>query len=373
MRVRQYLAIHLEKTVKFAHRLCSGALFAAVCIAFAPSLHAADAPASPATSAERDGSHDFDFNFGTWKTHIKRRVHPLAGSNEFIDLNGTVNIRKVWGGRALLEEIETDGPKGHWQGLSLFLYNPTSHQWSQNFINSKSGTFGGGLIGSFRDGRGELFQSDTLDGRSILVRGVWSNIMPTSHRYEESYSADGGKTWEVQLTADKTKADPADMPIVKNTDGSHEYDFDFGTWHTHTTRMLQPLSDKQEWTELDGTTVVAPVWGGRANLAEYKTAGPNGPIELLALRVYNPNTHEWSINFATPARGELSSTPGIGQFKGGRVEFYDQERFNDKVILLRFSMWGIAPDAAQSEQAFSADGGKTWETNWINKYTLDKS
>jgi len=297
----------------------------------------------------------------------------LSGSNEFIELNGTVSIRKVWGGLAHLEEIEADGPNGHWQGLSLFLYNPTAHQWSQTFVNSKSGVFSGGLIGSFNDGRGELFQQDTLDGRSILVRGVWSNITPTSHRYEESYSADGGKTWEVQLTADKTKADPADAPVVKNTDGSHEFDFDLGTWHTHTSRMPHPLSGSHEWVDIDGTTQVTPIWGGRGNLAEYKAAGPSGTIQLLALRLYNPQTHEWSINFATPKGGELSSTPGIGEFKNGRVEFYDQERFNDKAILLRFSLWGITPDTAQSEQAFSTDGGKTWETNWINKYTRDKS
>lgn len=339
----------------------------------AASLHPTMAADAPSATSERDGQHDFDFNSGVWKTHIKRRVHPLSGSNEFIELNGTVNNHKVWGGRANLEEIETDGPNGHWEGLSLFLYNPNSHQWSQTFVNSKSGMFSGGLIGSFKDGRGELFQADTLDGRSILVRGVWSDFTPTSHRYEESYSADGGKTWEVQLTANKTKAEPADAPLVKNTDGSHEYDFDLGTWHTHTTRMLHPLSGKQEWTELDGTTVVTPVWGGRANLAEYKAVGPNGPIELLALRIYNPKTHEWSINFATPGRGELSNTPGIGAFNNGRVEFYDQERYNDKAILLRFSMWGITPDTAQSEQAFSTDGGKTWETNWINKYTRSES
>ena len=344
---------------------------AAACAMFI-SAASAETPATPA-AAERDGSHDFDFNTGLWKTHIKRRAYPLSGSNEFIELNGTVDIRKVWGGRAHLEEIEADGPNGHWQGLSLFLYNPTAHQWSQTFVNSKAGVFSGGLIGSFQDGRGELFQADTLDGRSILVRGVWSDITPTSHRYQESYSDDGGKTWEVQLTADKTKAGPADAPIVKNTDGSHEYDFDLGTWNTHTTRMLHPLSGKQEWVDIDGTTAVTPVWGGRANLAEYKANGPSGTIELLALRLYNPKTHEWSINFATPNRGELTSTPGVGRFTDGRVDFYDQETFNGKTILLRFSMWGITPDTAQSEQAFSIDGGKTWETNWVNKYTRAKS
>ena len=341
------------------------------CVAFAPLCWSEDAPAKPA-AAERDGSRDFDFAFGAWKTHIQRRVHALSGSNEMIELNGTVNARKIWGGRAQLEEIEADGPKGHWEGLSLFLYNPAAHQWSQTFVNSKSGAFSGGLIGAFNNGRGELFQADTLDGRSILVRGVWSDITPTTHRYQESYSNDGGKTWEVQLTADKTKLDPAAVPVVTNTDGSHEFDFDFGTWQTHSSRLMHPLSAANDWRDMDGVTEVTKIWGGRANLAEYKASGSAGTVELLALRVYNPTTKQWSINFAHPGNGMLGEVPGIGEFKNGRVDFYDQEPINGKAVLVRFSLWSITPQTAQSEQAFSSDGGKTWEVNWINKYTRSK-
>src|ERR1043165_5433742 len=83
-------------------------------------------------SEGRDGQHDFDFNLGTWKTHIMRLEHPLTGSNSWVEMNGTVAVRKIWGGRAQLEEIEADGSSGHFEGLTVFLYNPKSHQWSQN-------------------------------------------------------------------------------------------------------------------------------------------------------------------------------------------------------------------------------------------------
>src|ERR1700733_8784888 len=102
-------------------------------------VSAADAPARPPDIAARDGRHDFDFNVGVWRTHIKRILDPLTGSTRSMELNGTVTVRKVWEGRAELEEIETDGPNGHWEGLTLFLYNPDAHQWSQMFANSKSG------------------------------------------------------------------------------------------------------------------------------------------------------------------------------------------------------------------------------------------
>ena len=338
-------------------------------------------PPSPQTTAQesaalRDGQHDFDFNFGTWKTHIRRTLDPLSGSTKSIELNGNVIIRPVWGGRAQLEEIEADGPKGHWEGLSLRLYNPQSHQWGQYFLNSKIAILGAPLIGSFRHGRAELFSSDDDNGRSILVRGTWSDITPDSHRYAEAYSADGGKTWapafQAELTRLSATADESTVPQADADGDGREFDFDLGSWKTHSTRLLHPLTGSTDWVNIDGGTNVTKVWGGRANLAEYKATGPAGLIELIALRWYNPNAHQWYIDFATPNVGTLG-IPGIGEFTNGRADFYDYEPINGKSVLVRFSIWGITPETAKSEQAFSEDGGKTWEVNWINEYTRAKT
>ncbi len=159
-------------------------------------------------------------------------------------------------------------------------------------------------------------------------------------------------------------------PIGSDPD-SHAFDFDLGTWDTHSSRLLHPLTGSRDWADLNGQTVVHRVWGGRANIAEYKADGPAGHVELLAFRWFNPNTHEWNTVFATPNVGMLSE-PGIGSCKDGRCEFYDQEDINGKSGWVRFSIWKISDDTAQSEQAFSMDGGKTWETNWINRYSRPK-
>jgi hypothetical protein len=334
---------------------------------------------APQTASLRDGQHDFDFNFGVWHTHIRRVLDPFSASSKSVELNGTVTVRKVWDGRAQLEEIEADGPNGHWEGLTLFLYNPQSHQWRQTFIDNKTGVLNTPTIGSFKDGRGELFSQDTFHDKSILVRGVWSNIKPGSHRYEESYSNDGGATWAAAFTADltqETQSTAPDLPITDankdaNTssaeDGQHDFDFDFGTWKTHSSRLLHPLTGSTTWTDMDGASVIKKVWNGRANLAEYKADGPAGHIELLSLRWFNPATREWNLDFATPNVGTLG-IPGVGEFKNGRGDFYDYELINGRSVLVRFSIWKITPDTAQSEQAFSNDGGKTWEVNWVNKY-----
>jgi hypothetical protein len=164
-------------------------------------------------------------------------------------------------------------------------------------------------------------------------------------------------------------ASAAESVASAHHDGAHDFDFDFGLWKTHSQRLMHPLTGSHDWIEMDGTTDVKPIWGGRANIAEFNAETPTGHLELIALRVYNPKTQQWSLNFATPNVGRLGEVPGIGEFRNGRADFYDQERYNDRAILLRFSIWGITPDTAQSEQAFSDDGGKTWEVNWINHYT----
>ena len=357
-------------------------------LVFAETFHAASNTGHQSANSARDGEHDFDFDIGVWHTHIRRVLDPFSSPSNSIELNGTVTVRKIWDGRAQLEEIEADGPNGHWEGMTLFLYNPQSHQWSMNFINSKIAALNAPLIGSFKDGRGELFSQDTYHDKSILVRGVWSDIAPDSHRYQESYSNDGGKTWAVAFTGDltrekqvattakmlRTSAAPesSDANHIAAEQGQHDFDFDLGTWKTHSTRLLHPLTGSNTWVEMDGVSVVKKVWDGRANLAEYKADGPAGHLELMALRWFNPATHEWNIDFATPNVGTLGAVPGVGEFKNGRADFYDYEPINGKSVLVRFSMWSITPDTAQSEQAFSEDGGKTWEANWINKYTRIK-
>lgn len=160
--------------------------------------------------AWRDGQHDFDFEIGKWKTHLRRLLHPLTGSTSWAEYEGTTIVRKVWNGRANLVELDVNGPAGHIEALSLRLYNPESHQWSLNFANSKGGSLGQPTIGEFKNGRGEFFDQETFNGRAILVRFVISDITPNSCRFEQAFSDDGGKSWEVNWIATDTRlADPA--------------------------------------------------------------------------------------------------------------------------------------------------------------------
>ena len=176
-----------------------------------PALHAGEPRPGASMSdpqsaaADRDGQHDFDFEIGTWRTHLTRRRRPLSGSNTWVEYEGTTVVRKVWNGRANLVELDVEGPAGRIEALSLRLYDPQSRQWSLNFSNSSTGTMSPPTIGGFRDGRGEFYSQETLDGRAILVRFIISDITPESCRFEQAFSGDGGKTWEVNWIATDTR------------------------------------------------------------------------------------------------------------------------------------------------------------------------
>lgn len=159
--------------------------------------------------AERDGQRDFDFEIGTWKTQLSRLQRPLSGSTTWVKYEGTTVVRKVWDGRANLVELVADGPAGHFEGLSLRLYNPQSRQWSLNFAGGNSGAMSTPVIGAFKDGRGEFYSQETFNGRAIFVRFVISDITPDSCRFEQAFSDDGGKTWEVNWIAVDTRVKDA--------------------------------------------------------------------------------------------------------------------------------------------------------------------
>jgi hypothetical protein len=157
------------------------------------------------TPAERDGQHDFDPLIGAWKYHLKRLLHPLTGSTTWVEFEGTGVCYKVWNGRAQLDTLEVDGPAGHIEGLTLRTYNPQSHQWRLYWANSKDGIIDTPQIGEFKNGRGEFLTQATVNDKAILVRYVWTNMNTNTPHFEQSFSDDGGKSWEVNWITDQTR------------------------------------------------------------------------------------------------------------------------------------------------------------------------
>lgn len=172
--------------------LLIGVLFAA--------LSFAQTASNPANLPQRDGSHDFDFIIGNWKAHVRRLPDRLNNSNEWVEYDGISNHKKVLDSNANFEEFDVTSTdkKLHIKAQTLRLYNSTSHQWSIYLVDVDKGTLDlPPMIGGFTGNRGEFFDQENFKGRAILVRYVWLDLSPQSARMEQSFSADGGKNWEV--------------------------------------------------------------------------------------------------------------------------------------------------------------------------------
>lgn len=162
------------------------------------------------------------------------------------------------------------------------------------------------------------------------------------------------------------------LPKAAPHDGQHDFDFEIGKWNIHLKRMLHPLTGTAEWVEFDGTSVTRPMWDGRANIEEFETANGADRVEGMTLRLYDPKAHQWSLYWAAGRTGQLSLPATVGEFKDGVGEFFDEEPINGRQVLVRYQWSRITANSAHFEQAFSEDGGKTWEVNWITDQTRVK-
>ena len=158
----------------------------------------------------------------------------------------------------------------------------------------------------------------------------------------------------------------ANPPAATSHDGSHDFDFELGTWKAHLRYLKHRLAGSNEWDELDGTVVTKPFMDDKGNITEMDVLSPttHRHIQGIAVRLYDTTSRQWSIYGAGPDVG-VFDPPQIGQFEGDHGEFYATDKYQGRAVFIRFIWQKLGPDHTHFEQAFSTDGGKTWEVNWI--------
>jgi hypothetical protein len=174
----------------------------------------------------------------------------------------------------------------------------------------------------------------------------------------------------VPAFADQAVAPTTQLSAAERS-GQRDFNWEIGIWATKVRVLRNPLSGKApECEEYQGTSVVRPLLGGQANFVELSVEGAAGKIEGGSLRLYNPPARQWSLNYASLRNGTLTA-PVYGGFDGhGRGVFYGQDMLNGRAILVRFIVTQVSEQEAHFDQDYSADGGTTWESNWIAVDTL---
>jgi hypothetical protein len=155
---------------------------------------------------------------------------------------------------------------------------------------------------------------------------------------------------------------------MSDHDGRTDSDFLIGRWKVHNRRLRERLKGSTSWEGFEGASAARKILGSLGNIDEITMYRETGTLEGFTLRLYNPNSHQWSIYWADSVYADLQ-IPMIGGFKDGRGEIYSQEIFEGKSIFNRFIWLNLSENSCHWEQAFSQDGGKTWETNWTMEFT----
>ncbi|MCY1021363.1 hypothetical protein [Pyxidicoccus sp. MSG2] len=297
-----------------------------------------------------------------------RRLKP--GGQEWVEFDGTCANRRLIDGSANVEEHALDAPSGAYRAVGLRAYDSKAGEWAIWWLDGRypSGPLRTPVKGRFEDGIGRFYADYTQDGKPMRGRFVWSNITPTSARWEQAASSDGGKTWapnwimEFERETRKPAPRPADPTAV------HDFDFLLGEWRVHH-RYLRVKDGRREWLDSEGTMSHRGLMGGRANLEEHTIEAPAGAYRAVGLRSYDPKAARWSIWWldGRAPHGDLDP-PVQGRFEKGVGTFLGETTIDGKPTRVRFVWSRITATSARWEQAYSSDAGRTWETNWIMEF-----
>jgi hypothetical protein len=153
-------------------------------------------------------------------------------------------------------------------------------------------------------------------------------------------------------------------------DGTRDFDFLLGCWRVHNRRLLQPCVDSDGWIEFEGRSEVRALAGCCGNLEDWEAYTPAGRVSAVSLHLYDPRAGQWRLHWAAGDDGRLGVAT-VGSFVGRRGEFYGWAELEDRAVLLRRVWEPSTPDACRLEQAFSEDGGRSWEITWIMDFTRE--
>jgi hypothetical protein len=348
---------------------------AAMTCALVPSASFADmSETAPQTAGQgRSGLHDFDFLVGEWRVH-HRRIQ--ADTLKWVEFDGTCSNRKIMDSAANMEEHALSAPNGPYRAIGLRSYDPKTALWSIRWLDGRypSGALDPPVRGRFENGVGKFYSDYQQDGKPMRGRLMWSQITPTSARWEQAASADGGKTWATnwimefeRVAATQAPSPPLSAPS-STAMGVHGFDFLLGDWRVHH-RYLRVKGDQKEWVDMDGTCNNRALMQGSANLEEHVFHTTAGITRAIALRSYDSKSAEWSIWWldGRDPSGDMGP-PVQGRFANGVGTFLGETTFADKPVRVRLSWSHITPTSARWEQAYSSDEGRTWETNWVMEF-----
>lgn len=315
-------------------------------------------------------TRDWQWLVGNWDVWHRRLKKRLAGSDEWEEFTGKSALWLAMGGLGTIDDNILDLPGGVYRGLTVRAYDPASGRWSIWWLDSRNpAQLDAPVHGRFDGDSAQFVGPDTFKGRPILMRFRWLDIHSRRPHWEQAFSPDDGKSWEVNWENffTRTAATPTALPLLDTR--PRDFDFLVGSWDVTHRRLRERLVGSSDWDEFDGTLVNWPVLGGQGNVGDNLMNFPKGAFRGIGMRAFDASSGEWLswwFDSRSPAR---LGAPLRGRFADGVGTFVSEEIIDGRAIRTRVQWSRITPRSARWEQSCSADAGKTWESNWISDFT----
>lgn len=335
------------------------------------------APARRAVAALADGAahdprRDWAWLEGSWDVWHRRLRERLVGSDDWQEFAGRSAFWHTLDGVGNVDDNLLELPDGTYRGLSLRSFDPARAQWSIWWLDARNpARIEPPVTGGFDGGVGTFTGRDTHKGTPIIMRFRWRDLHTPRPWWEQAFSTDEGATWEINwtnyFTRTAAKAEP--MPPLAAATRNRDFDFLHGRWTARHRRLDRALAGSRTWQEFGGTLNHWPVLGGHGAIGDNVFDAPGGAWRGMSARAFDPASrrwHSWWLDARRPAR---LAEPMRGAFADGVGTFTGADVHEDRPIVARVRWSHITPRSVRWEQAFSADGGATWETNWTTELT----
>ena len=322
---------------------------------------------------------DWAWLVGTWDVENRKLRERLTGNSEWLEFPSKSALWLTMNGLGTIDDNAFVMKDGVYRAVGIRSWDPASRTWAIWWLDGRApATIDPPVRGGFRGDEGVFLGVDTLRGKPIDVRFHWQGIHGARPHWQQSFSPDGGKTWEMNFENffSRTSTVPVPVPLLPGEEARNtpsDWDFLVGRWRVRHRRLAKRLVGSRDWQIFGGTLVNRPLMGGAGNFSDNVMHFPNGTARSVGLRAYDPARAVWSSWFLDGRSPHDIPTPLTGRFEGGVGTFQSTELVNGKSMLTRVQWSGIGPDTARWEQSASEDGGATWEVNWVSEFQRDHS
>jgi hypothetical protein len=319
------------------------------------------------TGAAASHADDWRWLVGAWDVRHRRLQRRLEGSHDWDEFAGRSAFWLTMGGLGNIDDNELELPAGRYRALSVRAFDPKTSKWSIWWLDARNlGTVDPPERGAFKGEDGLFYGPTVSGGRPVKVRYHWREIHGRRPWWEQAFSPDDGRTWEVNWLSwiTRTSATPAPLPARPGERAPGDFDFLRGRWTVHNRRLRQPLAQGEDWEAFGGEILAWPVLAGSGAVADTLFSTPAGERRGMSVRAYDPDTKRWASWWVDQDSGESIGAPLRGAFSGGEGMFEGEDMRGGRPVRVR-NLWShVTGSSARWEEALSTDGGSSWRTTW---------